>query len=105
MSRRLEFRPAALDTYRQLRADPAGELGKRVKEAIERLIEAPGAARGESARWDSLAGKVWSLSVTAPDNGVWLILWAERPTDVVEIYYVGPAPGQHRSGVAWTSEG
>jgi len=103
VTHRLELRPEALEFYRVLRSDRASELGKRVKAALERLTDDPGTARGESARWESLAGKVWSLSVDAPEDSVWLILWAERPPAVIEIYYVGPAPGETGSGVAWTS--
>lgn len=95
MNHQFAFRPEALATYRSLRADPAGELGKRVKAALERLVDDPGAARGESARWESLAGKVWSLSVSDPGDGVWLILWAEQPRDVIEVFYIGPAPGEN----------
>lgn len=94
MSRQLAFRPDALAAYRAVRTDLSRELGKRVKSALERLIDDPGAARGESARWDSLSGLVWSLSVSDPEDGTWLILWAERPSDVIEVFYVGPAPGE-----------
>jgi hypothetical protein len=104
VTRRLAFRPDALHAYRELRADRAGELGKRVKAALERLTDDPGAARAESARWDSLEGKVWSLPVTAPDDSTWLVLWTDQPPDVIEVFSVGPAPGQADSGVTWTSD-
>jgi hypothetical protein len=104
VTHRLAFRPGALDAYRELRADRGSELGKRVKAAVERLIDDPSAARAESARWESLEGKVWSLPVTAPDDSTWLILWAEWPAELIEIYYIGPAPGEAGSGVTWTSE-
>jgi hypothetical protein len=102
MTRRLEFRPDALAAYRALRADLAGELGKRVKEALERLAADPGAARGECARWETLDGKAWALTVSGPE-GPWLILWGDRPPGVVEVYYIGRAPGT-APALAWTSE-
>lgn len=104
MTRRLAFRRDALDAYRALRADRAGEPGKRVKAALERLADDPGTARGESARWDSLEGRVWSLPVVGPDDSTWLVLWAEQAPDVIEVFYVGPAPGEASPGVTWTSE-
>jgi hypothetical protein len=99
VTRGLAFRPDALDAYRALRADRSGELGKRVKAALERLAADPGGARAESARWDSLEGKVWSLPVAAPDDSTWLVLWAEQPPDVIEVFYVGPGRGGHRRDV------
>jgi hypothetical protein len=104
VNHQLAFRSEALATYRSLRADPSGELGKRLKAALERLIDDPGAARGESARWESLSGRVWSLSVSDPDDGIWLILWAEQPSDLIEVFYIGPAPGETPSAMAWTSQ-
>ena len=104
MTHQLAFRPDALAAYRALRAQRSGELGKRVKAALERLAADPGGVRGESARWNSLEGRVWSLPVTAPDDSLWLILWTEQPPDVVEVFYVGAAPGEASSGVTWRSE-
>lgn len=55
-------------------------------------------------RWDSLEGRVWSLPVSTPDDSVWLILWSEpAPEKAVEVFYIGPAPGDSLSPVAWTS--
>jgi hypothetical protein len=105
LTHQLLFRPAALAAYRALRADRASELGKRVKAALEWLINDPGAARAECSRWDSLAGKVWSLPVAGPDASLWLILWAEVPPDVIEVFYIGAAPGESRADIAWSSEG
>lgn len=104
MTHRLALRPDALATYRRPRADRSAEFGKRVKAAVESLTADPGTARAESARWDSLEGKVWSLPVTAPDDALWLILWAERPPDLVEVFCIGPAPGENVSSKAWASE-
>ncbi len=102
MTYQLQFRDEALAAYRTLRADEANEAGKRMKAALERLIDDPGQAKADSARWESLAGKVWALAVDMPDGSSWLILWAEEP-EVIEIFYVGPAPGGSSSPVAWTS--
>ena len=104
MRRRLAFRRDALDAYRELWSDRSGDLGKRVKAAVEKRAADPGTARADSARWDSLEGKVWSLSVAAPDDSAWLILWAEQPPDMIEVFYVGPAPREADVGLAWTSE-
>jgi hypothetical protein len=104
VNHQLALRPDALAAYRSLRADPSGELGKRVKAALERLIDDPGAVRAESARWESLSGKVWSLSVSDPDDGIWVILWAEQSSGIIEVFYIGPAPGETPSATAWTSQ-
>jgi hypothetical protein len=104
VTHRLGFRPEALDAYRALRADRASDAGKRVKAALERLADDPGAVRGECSRWNSLAGKVWSLPVSGPDDSLWLILWAERPPASIDVFYVGPAPGKTGPDVSWTSQ-
>jgi hypothetical protein len=82
----LRFRDEALAAYGALRADEANEAGKRMKAALERLIDDPGQAKIDSARWESLGGKVWSLTVEMPDESTRLILWAEQP-EVIEVFY------------------
>lgn len=103
MTRRLDFRPEALEAYRVLRQDRSDELGRRVKATLEALAADPGAARGESARWETLHGKAWALTVSAHGKHPWLILWADHPPEAVEVYYIGPAPGE-APALAWTSE-
>jgi hypothetical protein len=103
VTRHPKFTPEALSTYRALRADRANEAGQRVKEALERLLADPGDVRGDCSRWDSLAGRVWALPVTMPAGETWLIVWDELP-DAIEVFYIGPAPGEKRSDLAWSSE-
>lgn len=91
---RFSFRPDALAAYQQLRSDTSAEPGKRLQAALGRLIEDTAAARGESARWETLHGKVWALSVIDPADRTWMILWAEQPPDVIEVFYVGPPRGR-----------
>lgn len=94
----LDFAPAAWQAYQRLRA---GELGGRVKQALQRLIEDPAAVRADprARRYQVVeeqlrqAPPVWGLVVDAPDGTRWLIVWREM-AQVVEIGYIGPAPGQ-----------
>jgi hypothetical protein len=92
----LDFAPAAWQVYQGL---PAGELASRVKRALKQLAADPAAVRADpsSRRHQVLeerlpeAAQVWGLSVEAP-GARWLLVWREMP-GVIEIGYIGPAPG------------
>jgi hypothetical protein len=94
----LDFAPAAWQAYQGL---PAGELGSQVREALQRLAADPAAVRTDpgSCRYQvieerlSQGAQVWGLPVDAPGGGRWLVVWREM-TNVIEIGYIGPAPGQ-----------
>lgn len=102
--RRLALSDGALAAYRKLRADRASEAGQRVRGVLERLATDPGAARGESSRWETLQGKVWALTVAVPADRPQLILCSEDPPDTIEVYYIGYPPGDTPHPVTWTSE-
>jgi hypothetical protein len=102
VTREIRLYPDPLAAYRSLRADTTNELGKRVKDGLQRLRDDPGAARAYRGRWTAVG--LWSLPVSSRDGMTWLILWRETPADVVEVLYIGPAPGESSSGPAWTSE-
>jgi len=94
----LDFSPAAWQAYRRL---PPGELRSRVKRALERLASDPAAVRADprSRRHPVIeerlqqAAPVWGLPVDAPGGSRWLVVWREV-VNVIEIGYIGPAPGQ-----------
>jgi hypothetical protein len=93
----LDFAPAAWQEYQRQRAS---ELGARLRQALERLTENPEAVRADqrSRRYqiieDALheAPEVWGLFVDTPGSAEWLVVWRETAR-VVEIGYIGPAPG------------
>jgi hypothetical protein len=93
----LDFAPAAWRAYQGL---PAGELSSQVREALQRLAADPAAVRSgpASSRYQVIeerlppGAEVWGLPVDAPDGGHWLVVWREM-TNVIEIGYIGPAPG------------
>jgi hypothetical protein len=93
----LDFAPPAWEAYQRQRDD---ELGARIRLTLERLTENPAAvcADPRSRRYqvieDALRARpeVWGTPVDAPDGSSWMVVWrwTER---VVEIGYIGPAPG------------
>jgi hypothetical protein len=105
VTHQLQFLDEALNEYRAFRADKTNEAGQRIKAALERLRDDPGGTWAACSRWESLGGKVWALSVPMPDISIWLVLWGEQPGEVNEIFYIGPAPGETKREVAWSSEG
>lgn len=94
----LDFSPAAWRAYRGL---PPGELRSRVKQALERLASDPLAVRADprSRRHPVIeerlqqTAQVWGLPVDEPGGSRWLVVWREV-VNVIEIGYIGPAPGQ-----------
>ena len=96
-ARLLDFALAAWRVYQGL---PAGELGGRVRRALQRLAADPAAVRaGPRSRRHQIIGErlsqaaqVWGLPVDAPGGGRWLVVWREM-AHVIEIGYIGPAPG------------
>lgn len=97
----LDFAPPAWEVYQQQRAD---ELGARLRQALERLTSDPIAvcADPRSRRYEIIeealrdGPEVWGMPVDAPDGTPWLVVW-RRSDRVIEIGYIGPAPGSGSS--------
>ena len=100
-ARLLDFAPAAWQAYQRLRAD---EMGSRLKQALEQLADDPALVRADARSSRCLvvekqlkqAAQVWGLPVDAPDGAHVLVVWREIGP-VVEIGYIGPAPGTHEA--------
>ena len=92
MTRRLVFEFAARDTYLALRKDPHGLMYLAVREVLSSLLENPGSRQ---ARRLSYRPDIWGIPVWA-DDARWLLLWRQSASDpeLVEIHYIGPAPGE-----------
>lgn len=92
MIRRLAFEPAARETYLALRKDPQGPLYLAVREVLSQLLEDPGSRRVRRLRYRP---DTWGVPVRHGDAR-WLVLWrpSGRDPDVIEVHYVGPAPGE-----------
>ena len=96
-ARLLDFAPAAWQAYQRLRA---GEIGSRLKRALERLADDPALVRAAPRSGRCLTVEkqlrqtppVWALPVDAPGGARWLVVWRET-APVIEIGYIGPAPG------------
>jgi hypothetical protein len=96
-ARLLDFAPAAWDAYQGGRGS---ELGARLRGALERLTQDPEAVRAGpgSRRYQIIEDglqqepEIWGLPVDAPDGVPWLVVWREIAR-VIEIGYIGPAPG------------
>ena len=92
----LDFAPGAWEEYQRQRA---GEMGARLRLALERLTENPEGVRAEagSRRYQIIEDglqqppEVWGMAVEAPDSAQWLVIWREMAR-VIEIGYIGPAP-------------
>lgn len=92
MTRRLAFEPAARDIYLALRKDPTGALYLAIKDLLSELLVNPSSRRLRQQRYRP---DTWGVPVRCGDVR-WLVLWrpsADDP-DVVEIHYIGPAPGE-----------
>lgn len=98
----LDFAPSAWEAYQRQRDD---ELGIRIRQALERLADDPTAvcADPRSRRYQVIEEalrqrpEVWGTPVDAPDGSSWMVVWrwTER---VVEVGYIGPAPGHPAPG-------
>lgn len=101
MTRLLDFAPAAWQAYQGLRA---GEIGGRLKQALEQLADDPALVRADprSCRYMIVekrlrhAAEVWGLRLDARDGAHWLVVWRETAS-VIEIGYIGSAPGDGRT--------
>jgi hypothetical protein len=92
VTRRFAFEPTARETYLALRKDPESALYLAVKEVLSELLENPASRRLRRARYrpDTWAMPAWCGDVR------WLVLWrmcGDDP-DLIEVHYVGPAPGE-----------
>jgi len=99
--RLLDFAPAAWQAYQRLRA---GEIGSRLKRALEQLADDPAVVRADpsASRYPIIerhlrqAPQVWGLHIASPDGADWLVVWREVAS-VVEIGYLGLVPGAHEA--------
>lgn len=93
----LDFAPAAWEEYQRQRPS---ELGSRLRHALEQLTEDPEGVRASpgSRRYQIIedrlrqAQEVWGMPVHGPGSTAWLVIWREMAR-VIEIGYIGPAPG------------
>ena len=92
MSRRFAFEPAAREAYQALRKDPEGPLYLAVREVLTEIQENPGSRRVRKLRYRP---DTWGVPVRSGDVR-WLVLWrpADGDPDLIEVHYVGPAPGE-----------
>jgi hypothetical protein len=92
VTRRFAFEPAARETYLALRKDRESALYLAVKEVLSELLENPGSRRLRQGRYRS---DTWAVPVRCGDVR-WLILWrpSDDDPDLIEVHYVGPAPGE-----------
>jgi hypothetical protein len=92
VTRRFAFEPAARETYLALRKDPEGLIYLAIKEVLTELLENPG-SRGVRLR--RYRPDTWGVPVRSGDVR-WLVLWrpADSDPDLIEVHYVGPAPGE-----------
>ena len=92
MTRRFAFEPTARETYLALRKDPESALCLAVREVLSELLESPGSRRLRQLRYRP---DTWAVPVRCGDVR-WLVLWrsSEDDPDLIEVHYVGPAPGE-----------
>jgi hypothetical protein len=92
VTRRLFFEPVARDTYLALRKDPESPLYLAIKEVLTELLENPGSRRVRQLRYRP---DTWGVPIRLGDIR-WLVLWrpSDQDPDVIEVHYVGPAPGE-----------
>lgn len=90
MARRLAFEPTAREMYLALRKDPDSELYRAVRDVLTELLENPATRSLRRLRYRP---DTWGVPVRC--GGVrWLVLWRFADHDLIEIHYVGPAPGE-----------
>ena len=92
MTRRFAFEPTAREGYLALRKDPESGLYQAGKEVLSELLESPGSRRLRRLRYRP---DTWAVPVRCGDVR-WLVLWRPSDTDpdLIEVHYVGPAPGE-----------
>jgi hypothetical protein len=92
VTRRFAFEPAARECYLALRKDPDSPLYLCIKEILTGLLEEPGSRNLRRLRYRP---DTWGVPIRSGDVR-WLLLW--RPSgadpDVIEVHYLGPAPGE-----------
>lgn len=90
MPRRLAFDPTARETYLALRKDPDSALYQAVRDILSELLENPASRRLRRLRYRP---DTWGVPVRCGDVR-WLVLWRSAANELIEIHYVGPAPGE-----------
>ena len=92
MTRRFAFEPEARESYLALRKNPENPLYLAIKEVLSELLENPGNRRLRQVRYRP---DTWGVPVRCGDAR-WLILWrpSGKDPDLIEVHYVGPAPGE-----------
>ena len=90
MTRRLAFEPTARETYLALRKDPESALYQAVRDVLVELLENPASRPLRRLRYRP---DTWGVPVRCGDVR-WLILWRSPDNELIEIHYVGPAPGE-----------
>ncbi len=92
MSRRFAFEPTAREVFLALRKNPQAALYLAVREVLAEILENPGSRRVRRLRYRP---DTWAVPVRSGDVR-WLVLWrpADSDPDLIEIHYVGPAPGE-----------
>ena len=92
MTRRFAFEPTARETCLALRKDPESPLYQAVRAVLTELLRRPASRHLRRLRYRP---DTWGMPVRCGDVR-WLVLW--RPSasdpDVIEIHYVGAAPGE-----------
>lgn len=91
MTRRFAFEPTARETFWALRKEPESALYPAVKEVLSELLENPESRRLRQARYRP---DTWAVPVRCDVR--WLVLWrmSGDDPDLIEVHYVGPAPGE-----------
>jgi len=92
VTRRLAFEPTARERFLALRKDRESALYLAVKEVLSELLENPGSRQLRQARYRP---DTWAVPVRCGDVR-WLVLWrpSDDDPDLIEVHYVGPAPGE-----------
>jgi hypothetical protein len=89
---RLAFDLAARETYLALRKNPENPLYLAIRDVLTELADNPGSRRLRRLRYRP---DTWAVPVHSGDAR-WLVLWrsAARDPDLIEVHYIGPAPGK-----------
>jgi hypothetical protein len=75
-----------------LRKDADAPLYLAVREVLAEILENPGGRRVHPMRYRP---DTWAVPVRCGDVR-WLVLWrpADGDPDLIEVHYIGPAPGE-----------